>query len=107
MDPKVLENVNTHLFTSSGIDYEGSKAISFRKFFRNLYMTEPEESAFQGYDAMMFIGRNCKAPSKKEDEKNFEGLYCSYDFITENGTNENKKIYILKYKDYSLIEVKN
>jgi hypothetical protein len=105
IDPAIIEKLNTHLFLASGISEDSERNFAVRKYFRTEYLMEPDENAYQGYDAMMFIALKCNQ-KKEQEEKQFDGLYSSYNFVSENGMNENQKIHFLKYKDYQLVEVK-
>jgi len=105
IDPGVLENLHTHLFTATKFDYDDVQSVSFRRFFRSMYMTEPSESAFQGYDAMMLIGKSnfpgIQTPGLIND---MGGLYSTYRFVKVNGMNENQFIHMVRFEGYKLVE---
>jgi len=107
IDPGVLENLHTHLFSASHFDEEEYHSILFRKFFRSEYMTEPTESAYQGYDAMMLAGKSAQDetafPGLVPEQK---GLFSTYRFKTVNGLNENQFIHMVRYEGYKLVEAK-
>ncbi|MEO8087733.1 MAG: LysM peptidoglycan-binding domain-containing protein [Bacteroidota bacterium] len=107
IDPGVMENLHTHLFTTTDLDDESAVAIGFRKFFRNEYMTEPAEAAYQGYDAMMLAGKNAQNESLNSgiipEQK---GLFSTYHFKSVNGLNENQYIHMVRYEGYKLVDVK-
>ncbi len=106
-DPAALENLHTHLFTASVLDYEDGATILFRKFFRNEYLTEPSESAYQGYDAMMLIGKSKPGDMPGQEKiQDHNGLYSLYRFKPENGMNENQFIRFVRYEGYKLVEAK-
>ena len=69
-------------------------------------MTEPSEAAYQGYDAMMLIGKS-NLPGKQPTGviNDFEGLYSTYRFKQVNGLNENQFIHMVRYEGYKLVEV--
>jgi hypothetical protein len=105
IDPGVLENLHTHLFTATNFDYEDIQSVSFRKFFRSMYMTEPSESAFQGYDAMLLIGKsNLPGIQNTGVINDLEGLYSTYRFVKVNGMNENQFVHLVRFEGYKLVE---
>jgi LysM repeat protein len=107
IDPAVMENLHTHLFTASNIDYNDERLISFRRYFRSMYMTEPSESALQGFDAMMLVGKiNLSGMQNPQDVIEYGGLYSNYHFKQMNGLNENQFIHMVKYVGYKLVEAK-
>jgi hypothetical protein len=70
-----------------------------------MYMTEPSESAFQGYDAMMLIGKsNMQGAQNPGVISDFDGLYSTYRFTQVNGLNENQFIHMVRYEGYKLVE---
>lgn len=105
-DPASLENLHTNLFMSSHVDYEDSATIAFRKFFRNEYMIEPSESAYQGYDAMMLVGKSKNAEALPGNLIDQRGLFSTYRFKQVNGFNENRYIRLVQYEGYKLVEVR-
>jgi LysM repeat protein len=106
IDPAVLENLHTHLFSAMNLDFDGPRYIDFRRYFRGIYMTEPSEAAFQGYDAMMLIGKsNLPGTQASEVINDFDGLYSTYHFKQVNGLNENQFIHMVRYEGYKLVEV--
>lgn len=106
-DPAVMANLHTHLFTASHLNREDPSVMSFRKFFRNEYYTEPTEPAYQGYDVITLIAKSISG-----DAKNFpsvsdgEGLFSNYHLKAVNGLNENQYIRMMRYENYQLVEVK-
>jgi LysM repeat protein len=106
IDPAVMENLHTHLFSATSLNYDGSRYTDFRRYFRGTYMTEPSEAAYQGYDAMMLIGKS-NLPGKQPTGviNDFEGLYSTYRFKQVNGLNENQFIHMVRYEGYKLVEV--
>ena len=105
IDPGVMENLHTHLFTASNLDYDSSRSTSFRRFFRSMYMAEPSEAAYQGFDAMMLIGKsNIPGAQNPGVISDYEGLYSTYRFIQVNGLNENQFIHMVRYEGYKLVE---
>ena len=65
----------------------------------------PSESAFQGYDAMMLIGKsNFPGTQNPGTIGDHEGLYSTYRFIKVNGMNENQFIHMVRYESYKFVE---
>ena len=70
-------------------------------------MTEPSEAAYQGYDAMMLIGKsNLQGTQNQGTINDFDGLYSDYKFILVNGLHENQFIHMVRYESYKLVEAK-
>ncbi len=106
-DPAVMENLHTHLFSASHLDRADAITINFRKFFRNQYMTEPSESAYEGNDAIMLICKSFLSDVKDSGPvADGDGIYSTYRFKTSNGLNENQYIRMIRYDNYQMVEVK-
>jgi hypothetical protein len=106
IDPAVMENLHTHLFTATHPDYEENNTLAFRKFFRNEYMTDPGEEAYQGYDAVMLIVKELADKSADSAIPEYQGLFSTYRFKNVAGVNENQFIHMVKYEGYKLVEAK-
>ena len=59
VDLESLHKAETHVSSSSYIDYSSAEVSKFVKAFRALYKGEPSRFAFQGYDATMFFVTMC------------------------------------------------
>ena len=59
VDLESLHKAETHVSSSSYIDYSSKDVSKFVKAFRALYKGEPSRFAFQGYDATMFFVSMC------------------------------------------------
>ena len=55
VDLESLHKAETHVSSSSYIDYSSKDVIKFVKAFRALYKGEPSRFAFQGYDSAMYF----------------------------------------------------
>ena len=55
VDLESLHKADTHVSSSSYIDYSSADVIKFVKAFRALYKGEPSRFAFQGYDSAMYF----------------------------------------------------
>ena len=58
IDQNLIDQCNVYIFSSGFVNYNSAIVESFRKYFREKYNGEPSEAAFQGYDAMLFAGKN-------------------------------------------------
>ena len=59
VDLESLHKAETHVSSSSYIDYSSKDVSKFVKAFRALYKGEPSRFAFQGYDATMYFVSMC------------------------------------------------
>ncbi|MFZ7116278.1 MAG: PBP1 and LysM peptidoglycan-binding domain-containing protein [Bacteroidota bacterium] len=98
IDQNLMDKCNVYIFSSGFIRYGSSPVENFRKYFRETYNGEPSESAFQGYDAMMFAGKNLMKFGKKfittGKTMQVDGIYSEY--IIENSAKENKIIHVFQ-----------
>ena len=60
-----MEKCNVYIFSSGFIKFGSPDVENFRKYFRDNLSGEPSEFAFQGYDAMLFAGKNLLKFGKK------------------------------------------
>ncbi|MCC7232297.1 MAG: LysM peptidoglycan-binding domain-containing protein [Bacteroidia bacterium] len=105
LDPNLMEFSHCYLFSSGYINKDDLHVNSFRRFFRDRYNTEPGESAYQGYDAMNFLGgkfRNYIPGSKDNSSVIYKGLYSDYHFVktTQGECLENDFIYLIRFSDF-------
>ncbi len=96
IDQNLMDKCNVYIFSSGFIDYNSSSVENFRKYFRENYNGEPSESAFQGYDAMLFAGKNLLKFGKKFISVGMtievKGIFSEYKI--ENEAKENKVIHV-------------
>lgn len=57
MDPYVLFNLNTSIFSSRYIDYNNRKVDNFVNKFRSKYNSEPNDYAFRAYDICFYFSQ--------------------------------------------------
>ena len=111
VNPQDLQDLHAKIFAAVNIAYESSPVLAFRKIFRDIYSIEPSESAFNGYDAMMFFGDQLLSHGTTFSEhavaKHYTGLSTEFDFVKEQNGNgfENNYISVLRFDDYSLRKV--
>ncbi len=101
--------LNVHLVAYEYIDQQDSVVQNFRINFRELNFEDPSKYAYMGYDQMNFIGDFLMAFGEHFSlfisEKEFNYLTSSYNFIFDNGFNENSSLLFLKYQDHHLTPV--
>src|SRR6185369_15403754 len=111
IDPLLFELLDTHIFTSSSINYNSPSSISFRKKFYDSYVIEPIDGAYQGFDLMMVMGNellgNEQKPEDHLTEKIFPGIFTSYKFrkVPENSFLENHYITVCKFRNNELKKI--
>ena len=108
LDINTIQDLQLHLPSSNAIRYEDVASIEMMKKFRTKFKTDPSKYAFQGYDCGLYFVSLMDNLGKDfithlpETKKN--GLQCNFQFIetaVESGY-ENKSVFILQYKDFSL-----
>jgi LysM repeat protein len=108
VNPEDLQLLHTKIFSAVNISYESPPVEAFRKKFGEKYYTEPSESAFTGYDAMMFFGGQLITHGINFSEygagKIYIGLSTKFHFIKMPPLNgfENDYISILQFEGYGL-----
>ncbi len=107
-----FHNTNTHLFSSTYIDYTNPKVIDFVKQYRYYYRDEPDQYAFQGYDVTKYFGISLNKYGKDFRKciqmNNIDLLQSKFHFVPYNdqGGYQNTAIYILEYaKDSKLKKI--
>lgn len=98
IDQNLMDKCNVYIFSSGYISYGSNPVEKFRKFYRENYNGEPSEPAFQGYDAMLFAGKNLLKYGKKfiSSDKSIEvkGIFSEYEL--EPLSNENRVIHVFQ-----------
>lgn len=111
IDFALLETLNTHIFSTTYIDYENEKVKAFRKRFIEEYHTDPLLNAFAGYDCYQWIAANFASNGKKiEQYESVPSLLSpssGYRFKQSCGTcgYENQYFSVLKFQDGKLVKV--
>lgn len=112
IETEYLQNINLHMFSSSFIDYTKDNVKNFIYAFRDLYKTEPDKYAFQGYDVAMFFftalsnyGLNF---DKCIDKVGGSYLQNNYKFVKTGNKDgfDNSYLNIYRYEDYRLLDVR-
>gem|GEM_PF-903443 len=114
IDPKMLQKLQTHIFTSSFIDYNNQHVKNFRRSFIEKYKTDPVHNAFLGFSITYLAATAMEKGEKeffhqlekKENRENRE-LPAKFDFISKskNDGKENNRITILKFEYFKLVPV--
>lgn len=114
LDYSYLQNLNVHLFDADFIDYKSDENIDFIRRYRNSFATEPGEVAFGAVKQGMFFF-NALAdygseffrciPLINENSLTTTPFWFERPYGDKGGW-ENKYVYIYKFEDYSLKNVK-
>jgi LysM repeat protein/ABC-type branched-subunit amino acid transport system substrate-binding protein len=112
LDINTIQDLDLHLPASSSINYEDAASIEMMKKYRAKYKTDPSKYAFQGYDCGLYFLSSLQKFGKdfylSLPDTKAKGLQTNFQFIetaVESGY-ENKSVFILQYKDFSLSPVK-
>ncbi len=112
LDITTIQNLQLHLPASSSINYSDVASIEMMKKYRSKYKTDPTKYAFQGYDCGIYFLSSIKKFGKDFYESlpanRAKGLQTNFHFsetAVESGY-ENKSVFILQYKDFTLTPVK-
>lgn len=112
IEVEYLQNLNTHLFTNHFIDYRDEHIKSFIRSFRAKYKTEPDELGFRGVQAGMYFLNALHLYGSKFYQclgrLSFDDYTQPYYFekIGDGDGWENHKVYIYRYNDYMLLDVR-
>ena len=109
LETDYLLSLNVHFFTDSYFDYNDPRVMGFVSAFRQRYMTQPEQFAFEGYDlADFFLGAMMKFGSDCSDCLPYyrkELLKTSMQFMPAFPAGyENLYWNFCRYKDYRIIK---
>ena len=112
IDVEVMQDLNLHYFTTSYLDDANPLFQTFRKNFINKYYTEPSPDAFDGYSLTLYLARAMYQRGKDFRSmlllgmKDFDDQIIDYHYVEEGGGLENRAFYILKYENFSLIQLR-
>lgn len=110
LDPNNLDTLHLHFPTNDYIDYSNHAVSRFIQKYRNIYFTEPSIYAYQGFDIGYYYGSLLKKYGTALQDnltlEKYKGVHTSFDFYKPdpNGGLENKAIYMMEYKYYSLVK---
>ena len=114
LDYRYLQNLKVHLFSSDFIDYDKTYNIDFIRRYRKENHVEPEHVAFRAvntgmffFSALMQYGTDFhKCMGLINKNKSSGSPFRFYKPYGENGGWENNFVYIFKYENYRLKNVK-
>ena len=117
------EKLNLHVTSESFIDPNDPSIIAFRQNFFNRYGTLPTDQAIQGYDTVLFFGRQLKNKGtgflNTLDQEVGNALHTQYaidrvitkqrevsdDNLNAFDQHENSKIHILEFRGFQFLKV--
>ncbi len=98
IDQNLMDKCNVYIFSSGFIQYGSYSVENFRKYYRETFNGEPSEFAFQGYDAMLFAGKNLMKFGKKfittGKTISVDGIFSEYKI--ESAAKENKVVHVFQ-----------
>ncbi|MBW6478499.1 MAG: LysM peptidoglycan-binding domain-containing protein [Bacteroidales bacterium] len=114
LDYRYLQNLRVHLFTSDFIDYDKKFNIDFIRRYRKENHVEPDIVAFRAvhtgmffFSALMQYGSDFhKCTALINRTKSSGSPFRFYKAFGESGGWENNFVYIFKYENYRLKDVK-
>lgn len=105
----MVQKLNIHITTDFLVDYLDPKTNEFLKAYRLAYSSDPSEAAIKGFSQGMYFGKLLAEKGDKfvqemlkESVPALNTIYC-FDEIKNSGF-QNKKVFVLKYIDYELLE---
>lgn len=110
LDPNNLDTMHLHYPSNEYIDYTNHGVLFFIQKYRSNYATEPSYYSYQGFDIAYFYGSMLKkygtALQDNLPGEKYTGIHTSFDFYKpdEKGGLENKAIFMLEYKNYSVVK---
>ena len=107
LENEYLVTLKTHMMARSFIDYENPGVKRFISQYQDLYKTDPELLAFQGFDQAFYFltalnayGTNI---SRCIGELKMQSMQTRFDFVQTKGNGfENRNWMIYKYENYKL-----
>ncbi len=108
LEPNNLDTLNFHFPSNEFVNYSDSNTKKFITRYRYYYLSEPTYYSYQGFDAGIFYGGLLQAfgtdMQNHLGDKKFRGLQTSFDMYRSNPANgyENKTVYILEYRNYTV-----
>lgn len=102
----LLQRLDTHITSSSRIDYKSKPITDFIKLYRKTYHTDPTEYAFMGFDEGLYFGGllgSNKDNLKKLGDNDFAGMLNSFHFVKKPGLGwVNTHVIVWKYSNFEL-----
>ncbi len=111
IDPQRLQNLETHIFTSSYVDYNQGTVRNFRKTFLEQTKADPQYLAYLGFSIAWLTGSILEQGSgdliRGIENARQHTLPLKFDFKSKTPQDglENHHITILKFENFSLLPV--
>lgn len=108
LDQDYLNDLQFTFASSTGINGKDSLQQQLAKYYQNIYITDPSEYFFQGFDVAMYYLTNLKTQGPgfvgSLDRFPAQGLSTGFEFYRpdEETGFENRAVFIYKYSDYKL-----
>ena len=111
LDIKYLNNLKVHIPYNQFVDFNHSAVDEFIGKYRELYVTDPDDWAFLGYDLGMYF---CESLQKygtgfyeKSSSEVFKGVSKNFNFSRTTPTSgfENTELKLIKIENYFYVEV--
>ncbi|MES2134528.1 MAG: LysM peptidoglycan-binding domain-containing protein [Bacteroidota bacterium] len=108
LDQDYLNDLQFHFASATGISCKDSLQQKLVKYYQNIYVTDPSEYFFEGYDVANYYLSNLKTKGPgffaNLDKYPAQGLSTGFEFYRpdEETGYENRAIFIYKYSDYKL-----
>ncbi len=114
LEYRYLQNLNTHLFSPGYIDYNKQHHIDFIRRFRKENQTEPGVMGFKAmetgmyfFTALMQYGQQFRRCIPQANRQPGRATPLWFERPYEEGGWENKQVYIYKYENYDLKNVRD
>ena len=108
LNAEVLQRLNTHITSSSRVDYKSAQIVAFARIYRKTYHAELSDYALSGFDEGLYFGGLLGANKdglKKLGDNDFSGLQNDYHFIKKQGLGwVNTHVNVWKYSNFELIK---
>ena len=115
IDLDYLHNLEFHTFLTSYIDYESLPVNNFIGEYRNVFLAEPSQFAFQAYDIGLYFFSMLKAKGRDfllcmDNAQNDSLVYLQneFSFVKKSpvGGYENSHVYVIKYdREYDIVRL--
>jgi len=114
LDPRYLQNLNTHIFTHHFVDYEKMHNKQFIREYRKLNHVEPQTMGFRAvqtgmyfFNALMQYGPQFhRCMDVINQSRDITSPFVFVKNYTDGGW-ENQHVYIYRYHDFNLIDVRD
>jgi len=110
LDMANLDTLNFHFPSNDYVNYNDSCTKGFIRSYRAQYYTEPSYYACQGFDIgyyyISLLKRYGTAMQDHLGDMKYKGAHTTFDFHKSDATSgyDNKAIYILEYRNYTIVK---